>query len=533
MVSDRSVVSGNSEVLPWRCLAGEPQVPKLLVLTLPFCLFATICLQLWANCTDTGVVGATLERENTKILFPPVHALSAEKNVRLMLDGQMYVLAVFTFWTCSILPFIKLSGLMFAWLAPTTILSVRHRGFLLGGIDAFGKWSFMDFFIMSLLMASLHIYVTIQKSSVVVKVRALEAFFYCLYVAVVTQWFSHLCFVCHQQGVEREAFESAARCNSEEGVAIEEGDPEQLRKRKLKIHYSYVRIPRFVRVALKKRLNLNKESVLYFVPVLLILASVLFVIGLTLDVICVEHHGLTGELVDKREIGYTVLDIAHYIPHFNSDDPDGVFIRSFQFLFLFLVVGAEGISLLILSVAYFVPIHGSFRHTFTTFARTVQAWACLDVFAFALIGFSYYMPFVQDTIKGDKLDIPNYILEEFLPDIGDEPVVFRLKAALLPGAWLLLISSLISRPVIILCRWAMHDVSVDTSAAGSSGVPSRANSPVPSASNSFAVPSGETNCSQTELRVHEPTPTNSMKSELSMQEVRKLDPHASESEIVD
>ena len=71
-----------------------------------------------------------------------------------MWDSEAYFLAILIAFFTGGWPYLKLLVMLYCWCVPTSLLSVETRGHLLRVTDFLGKWGFVDFYFMVLLMCA-------------------------------------------------------------------------------------------------------------------------------------------------------------------------------------------------------------------------------------------------------------------------------------------------------------------------------------------------------------------------------------------
>ena len=70
--------------------------------------------------------------------------------------GQVYPLAILIAFFSGAWPYIKLACMFVCWLSPTGLLSVKRRESILQFMDMMGKWSLIDFFVMTMFMCAFY-----------------------------------------------------------------------------------------------------------------------------------------------------------------------------------------------------------------------------------------------------------------------------------------------------------------------------------------------------------------------------------------
>jgi len=74
------------------------------------------------------------------------------ETIREMWEAEVYFLAILIAFFTGGWPYIKMAAMLFAWILPTTCISVEYRDSLLVWLDLLGKWSLVDSFVMMVMM---------------------------------------------------------------------------------------------------------------------------------------------------------------------------------------------------------------------------------------------------------------------------------------------------------------------------------------------------------------------------------------------
>jgi hypothetical protein len=104
------------------------------LLALSFCLFLSSNLSTGASVILQGGMG-TFEIEPLEIF-----AFSLGNTIHDMLAARVYALALLVLVWSGCWPYLKLTLMCIAWVAPTARLRPNTRGKLLHVMDAMGKW---------------------------------------------------------------------------------------------------------------------------------------------------------------------------------------------------------------------------------------------------------------------------------------------------------------------------------------------------------------------------------------------------------
>jgi hypothetical protein len=120
-----------------------------------------------------------------------------------MWEAEVYFLAGLIAFFSGAWPYIKLVLMLVGWFAPVKLLSVERRESLLIILDALGKWSLVDFFVMVLFLCAFYIQLWIGNIMLVdVTVMPKWGFYSFLLATMISLGLGHVILACHRLIVE-------------------------------------------------------------------------------------------------------------------------------------------------------------------------------------------------------------------------------------------------------------------------------------------------------------------------------------------
>merc|ERR1712196_267607 len=78
-----------------------------------------------------------------------------------MWQAKVYALSLLIAICSGGWPYLKLVLVMLAWCAPPRMLPLKHRGKLLEALDALGKWSLVDSFVLVMMMVAFRFHIAV------------------------------------------------------------------------------------------------------------------------------------------------------------------------------------------------------------------------------------------------------------------------------------------------------------------------------------------------------------------------------------
>ena len=82
-----------------------------------------------------------------------------------MWQAEVYTLAILIAFFSGAWPYIKLFCMGVCWVAPSGFISIQRRETVLKVMDALGKWSLIDFFVMIMFMCAFYFQIVLGGTS--------------------------------------------------------------------------------------------------------------------------------------------------------------------------------------------------------------------------------------------------------------------------------------------------------------------------------------------------------------------------------
>lgn len=132
----------------------------------------------------------------------------------------MYPLAILIAFFSGAWPYIKLMAMLWSWVAPPAWLSIGSRETVLITLDALGKWSLVDFFVMVLMLCAFYFNLVVFPDAleVDVTVKPKWGFFSFLLATMISLGLGHCILACHRLIVEPKVLQLS---DEEEKLAME------------------------------------------------------------------------------------------------------------------------------------------------------------------------------------------------------------------------------------------------------------------------------------------------------------------------
>ena len=311
------------------------------------------------------------------------------------------MIALFSgFW-----PYFKLACMMYAWMVPVAILNVEKRENLLMWLDALGKYSLVDAYVLVLMMVAFRFHIASPSNGMIVDVLVNPQWgFYGFLLATMTSLaMGHIVLAFNRHATAK-------------GSMPENGEKMVLMNYKFNFDGKQVKM---------------KSSTKIVTISLLLLAIVLLGIGAVTDSFNFVFEGAAGLVLgDKSEASYSLVSLGEQIP-LSVDNPDRFEIRWIEIVYFLFALGMPFACLVVMLFLFTSNLTLRSANRLYVLAEVANAWSALEVFVISIIAALTEISQFASFIIGDKCDGINKILEEFLdkPLEGND-ICFDVKATL-------------------------------------------------------------------------------------------------------
>lgn len=141
-------------------LLFNPILPFLVRYGILLILLVNIALFIASNTSLGASVYLLVKTPTGTTQFPSLFNFSLGNSVRDMWNAKVYALSILIALFSGVWPYTKLVLMIICWCVPAGILSIRRRGHILIMLDAMGKWSLIDTFVLMMMMVAFHFSLT-------------------------------------------------------------------------------------------------------------------------------------------------------------------------------------------------------------------------------------------------------------------------------------------------------------------------------------------------------------------------------------
>lgn len=171
----------------------------------PVATMATIYLFIYSNMSpDPVTVYADITVGEVTHAPLEVFKFTLGGTVKDMWNAEVYILATLIAFFSGGWPYVKLVVMLAAWLLPSSIFPKTQRGQFLKFVDAYGKWSLVDFFVMCLFLCAFHFDLQLSEDptvEIVMRVMPSWGFYSFLLATLLSLGLGHMTVLFHRLDV--------------------------------------------------------------------------------------------------------------------------------------------------------------------------------------------------------------------------------------------------------------------------------------------------------------------------------------------
>jgi hypothetical protein len=408
--------------------------------------------------------------------LPSIFDFGLGNSIHDMWKAGVYVLAIFIALFSGVWPYLKLLLCLFCWISPVSVLSAKRRESFLMALDALGKWSLIDAFVLILMMVAFHLHIVqpgtagAHETAVYILVNPILGFHLFLIATISSLIISHVILHFHRfvEKVDQSTHEVLNALDLAESPLCEHvfqfsDSDSNLHQHSDIFNASKVQVPSIHYVQLT---GIGSRIVSIF----LVLAGGLTVWGVAVPSFEFNFGGAVSILLEYLHMPvvqrFSVLSLGWNLPD-ASEFPDSIGSRWVQAVFFLFACVVPMLHVLLMLALWTVRMSKRMQRKCFLAAEILNAWSALEVFVFSIIAAILQIQQFVLFIVGDKCDLINRILAEYFDQVlhGDDQC-FDVRATLQPGCWILFLAIVflfIARNVVMhLCHIAISEQNEDS-----------------------------------------------------------------------
>ena len=422
----------------------NPRVPIFFRIFIPMAILFSIALFISSN-SGTGASVYIVFNVGRRIKPPSLFDFSLVNSVHDMWLAGSEVLSTVVAVFSGVWPYLKLVLMLISFMLPTSILSHKRREKILLILDATGKFSILDSYVMIMMMVAFHFHVEVPlsdqskaKNGALVDIFCLAAYGFITLIigTLISLFLSHVITHLHRNLDEHPDQNKGERAENYKSI-----------------------------MSFAKNKCISDTPFRIFISSMIFVTLGLVIIGSVTKSFSFYFHGLAGyalnllDYEDHRDFSIIRLGLDVRDVYENPDAPEIIFT---QFIYFFTILAIPIAFLVILIILWFVPMPRKAQKFLYSIAEILNAWSCIDVFVIALLAGVLQIAQFAKFMVGDKCDSIDPIIHKYFSNTLDgHDSCFEVQTYLSEGSWLFFsaaITFFIASFVILkVCRNALNE----------------------------------------------------------------------------
>ena len=434
----------DTEIQVPKSLLGTNEIPEIIRYAIPVMIVGVIVLLFSSNVSIGASVDLSLTLGQNTIQLPGLFEFSLGNTVAELYKAGIYPLLFLVVVFSGIWPYAKLLLMLRAWLK--TYGNVHRREELLITLDALGKFSLVDTYVLVVMLVAFRFHLDVADNlRLQVYVNPEYGFYTFLLATCLSLLLGHGMLYFHRRAQHTET----RTCTTQESVFDHDFE-----------------------VGPRRRLSRIFQV---FLLSCCLVAVVLLILGFTKQSFTFEFGGLAGmALGDNKKATYSLLSLGAAISR-SVENPKSFGILFLQIAYYFYAVVTPVSCLFFLIALLLYPMTLSKQRSLLVAAEIANAWSAVEVFVLSIVAALFQISTFASFIIGDKCDLINRLVEDFMgKDIipnGEAPVCFTVQASVESDCWYLVAGVLLNSFVVSLGLRFAHttfDERLSRSTAGAS-----------------------------------------------------------------
>lgn len=424
-------------------LSLSPRVHTAWAICVPLALLINIAMFLTSNLSVGASVYVTLSLgpapESPSLQLPSLFAFTLANSVTDMWKAGVYPLSILIACFSGIWPYVKLMLMLMCWWFPVRWLPIHRRERVLIALDALGKWSLVDSYVLVLMLVAFRLTLPFgDLFQVDIFVQSNIGFYLFLAATIMSLLLTHFTLGLHRQA------EDPVYPKHLDRVA----DPESVASHAYSLGWDYL-------------CQCTKGGTAFLVGVFLV-AMGLLCAGAAVNSFDFKFLGLTGAIM--RELGqsdtrtYSIISLAMSLPSATFYDPNSFGIHAIQACFLLWTLAMPLLHIVSLIFIWLVPLRPRMQRLAFHIIEIFNAWSALEVFVASVLAALLELETFAQFIVGTKCDPLDAVLEDLQ---FQDPICFGVEAHLAWGCGILFTSAVIyfifSTVAMRLCHKALRE----------------------------------------------------------------------------
>ncbi|GMH69373.1 hypothetical protein TL16_g05142, partial [Triparma laevis f. inornata] len=421
--------SETSVEIDWEdSLMFSKDIPWFIRFALPTTLCCTLACFLSANIGIGASVGMKLSSGGHSQASVDLFSFTLANSVHDMWEAGVYPLSIMIAVFSGGWPYLKVLLMLFAWVSPTQLCSKEKRENLLMWLDALGKYSLVDAYVLVMMMVAFRFHIALQDDSIVADVLVTPEWgFYGFLLATMTSLaLGHIILAFHRHAVADYII------------------PEVSASESLMAHVFQTRTG--------SKFMLRKIT--RFITAFTIVFAITFLyVGVYTQSFNFQFEGAAGLALkppiaptDTSTASYSVISLGSQIPQ-SVENPDDFGIRWIEVTYYMFALFMPFTCLIVMLIMFLVPLSIKAQSRFFVLAEITNAWSAMEVVVLSVVAALLEIQQFAAFIIGSKCDAINAIIAK-IPEIDQlldgNDKCFDVQATLGPESFFLFSGAIVS-----------------------------------------------------------------------------------------
>ena len=380
------------ENIPKENLLENSKIPDTVRVAVPVLIVCTMVILLCSNVSVGAEVKLMASVAGETFEAPTLFSFSLYNTAKEMLQARIYSLLFLVIVFSGIWPYLKLALMLFGWLRRFTERNVKRRERMFFALDALGKFSLVDTYVLVLMVVAFRYHLELEKG-VQLDVFVIPKFgFYGFLIGTITSLvLNHILVFYHRKAVVNIPDEI---CSSKSTLCRHAYQTDTGRKT----------------LTMRARVGL----LVAFVCTITLLAA-----GVTQESFIFEFGGVAGELIGTRkDVAYSLISLGTSLSE-SVENSGGLAIFGLQSAYLFFAAVSPFACLTFLFVIFVFPLSLKQQSALLTCAEIANAWSAIEVFCLSIVAALLEISTFASFIVGDKCELIDLILRNNFNEIAD------------------------------------------------------------------------------------------------------------------
>ncbi len=377
-------------------LAFHKKISFITRIIVPLVIIGTIVVFIVSNLSTGASVDIEIKGfDNGKtVSIPSVFTFSLGKTVGEMYQAGVYTLMTLVLVFSGIWPYIKLLVMLIAWISNERWLSLARKEKLLIWLDAFGKYSLVDSFVLVLMLVSFRFHFDLADIGVIDSfVIPKDGFYTFLCATILSLVIGHTVTFLHRYSMMPEILSNL-----------------ESERHSLSNHVFETKHPR---QRLLQMSNVGRGTWILFN----LISVILLVIGVLEKCFIFEFKGLAGLVLgDEREARYSLVSLGTSLP-LSVKGPSNFGIICIQWTYFFFALIMPFTCIIIVNIIFFFPMTLKNQNKLFVLAEICNAWSAIEVFLLSVFASMLELSQFAAFMVGDHCD---FLKGDFMKDIFHE-----------------------------------------------------------------------------------------------------------------